>query len=220
MPSRVYFDGNPWPDGHAIVAAAFGLQIAEDEHTDELTLWARLSFTTERYAESGPGIQGTTDWASPLVWQNYQQCTMRSDEELPLGTARNPAELGGAFELRADHFDGDLARKKLAFRPYLLGHDAASHHVIRFSPHGPLSFTIDWTGRIALTYAGDYTPRYTFRAHLTDVPLANVTTFHAQTLTDATDQLRTLTRGLPEGTRLAPHPKSPSGHIRWWTLSL
>jgi hypothetical protein len=57
-----------------------------------------------------------------------------------------------------------------AFGTYLLGHDDVADHDIHLHSRQPNgTYTLDWTGRIALTYSGDDEFTYQFQAHATGV---------------------------------------------------
>jgi hypothetical protein len=72
--------------------------------------------------------------------------------------------LEGAADEAAQGDDVD-PDKTPAFRIYLTGHDAVADHRVRFKKGAiPRAFVLEWTGRIALTYAGDDELKYTFRA--------------------------------------------------------
>lgn len=60
------------------------------------------------------------------------------------------------------HFDDD----DLAFNIYLLGHDSCAGHQIRFSKTDNNNYDITWTGKIALTYAGDDEFSHDFKAQI------------------------------------------------------
>lgn len=51
-----------------------------------------------------------------------------------------------------------------AFHVYLLGHDSVADHDIVFTRQQTGGHTIDWNGRIALTYAGEEEFSHRFRA--------------------------------------------------------
>ena len=62
-----------------------------------------------------------------------------------------------------------------AFHIYLLGHDAVADHRIAFTRvPGTQLFDLDWRGKIALAYVGDYEPEHCFRAEIRGVQLPNI----------------------------------------------
>lgn len=179
---RIWFDGNPWPGGHAVKHFAWSGRLEPDGR-----LWFDLHLDTADYdAEAdpvSPPHAEAADWHSPIVWCNYHACTLSStnwaDEGstgLPVGSPDRPWSWASlAAELTADPAaegaEVDFDRTP-AFRIYLTGHDSVADHRVRIRPAGgtPGLFTVDWTGRIALSYAGDDHLKHTFRAVVKDVP--------------------------------------------------
>ncbi|PBI86593.1 hypothetical protein [Variovorax boronicumulans] len=175
-PNRIHFADNPWPEGHPVKEFRWTASVRNNE------VWFDLHLRSEDYdAEreidepEDEDIDYPSDWDAPGVWTNYHRCTLSS-------TAWGD---GGGFAVCAlsdfslAHIDGlevsiDLPppedMEDNVFHIYLLGHDAAAHHRIRFDRiAGTDRFDITWTGKIALAYAGDYTYKYDFSARLHDV---------------------------------------------------
>ena len=57
----------------------------------------------------------------------------------------------------------------LAFHIYLLGHDAVAKHKIKFVRAADSLFEIQWSGKIAQAYVGDYEFKHDFNAVLKNV---------------------------------------------------
>lgn len=178
---RIVFPGNPWPEGHAVAEFEWTARAEGEE------LWFDLHLVSaDYYAQrdiEDDGRDDTGDWEAPIVWCNYHHCTLSSTfwggherSGLRVGplSAFSPQALDGA-ELLADPHEGDgelPGGEEPAFGLYLLGHDSAADHRVRFLRRGDSDrYDLIWTGRIALSYAGDYRPRYRFEARLHDVAL-------------------------------------------------
>ena len=178
MNGRIFFTGNPWPEGHVIdefrwSAARRGANIWFDLHL------VTANYYAERDIEEDEDTDYETDWMSPGVWGNYGRCTISSSKWHRGGFLACPAS-----EYEARRIDGlrlavdpspiDLREsyETRAFHIYLLGHDSVADHELRFSrAQGSDLFNIDWRGRIALTYAGGYELEHDFRAAIAGVSL-------------------------------------------------
>ncbi|MBK9035417.1 MAG: hypothetical protein IPL61_29870 [Myxococcales bacterium] len=177
---RIWFPGNPWPDGHAIARFVWSGRL------DDRGLWFDLHLESAAYdaadrAAGGDDDDDDGDWRARNVWTNYHRCTLsstkwRSDGGFLVGTAAapfDPGQLSGG-EFRVDplptgramveDLDGDDDDDR-PFNVYLLGHDTAADHRLRFQP-GPRGAQLSWTGRLALTYAGASEFRHTFSAEV------------------------------------------------------
>jgi hypothetical protein len=95
---------------------------------------------------------------------------------VPAATPGSPFRLYDARpqRLTADPLPIEDLDAPPAFHVYLLGHDSVADHDIVFTKQETGGHTIDWTGRIALTYAGQEEFAYRFRAHIEDVVLSHV----------------------------------------------
>lgn len=174
---RIVFPGNPWPEGHAIAEFEWSARVEGEDVWFDLHLVGAKYYAEREIADDGDGA--ASDWASPIVWGNYHNCILSSVYWGESGGIRigplaqfSLAALDGA-EFVADPFDGDGelpdADEDPAFGLYLLGHDSAVDHRIRFQRRGDSDrYDLLWSGRIALSYAGDYVPRYRFEARLHD----------------------------------------------------
>ncbi|WP_194299409.1 hypothetical protein [Chryseobacterium bernardetii] len=109
------------------------------------------------------------------MWKNYHACTLSSnywgeqrgvrinklDEKLDFDTVVQNDLFSNDLPSE-NHFDGD----DLAFNIYLLGHDSCAGHQISFSKTENNRYDIRWTGKIALTYAGDDEFLHDFKAQI------------------------------------------------------
>lgn len=162
-PSRIYFKDSPYPNGHRIKEFKWSGRIDEDGQ-----LWFDFHLITEDYEVDDnhlPSVDGETvsNWHSKVVWDNYQACTLSStywgdnqgilvdttnapfsfQELIDKGLVANPLPLQSE-----DDYDN------LAFSIYLLGHDTCAGHRLAFSKTID-GMDLEWTGKIALTYAGE-----------------------------------------------------------------
>lgn len=181
MQGRIWFPGNPWPDGHRIAEFNWTGRLNEDGR-----LWFDFTLVSADYYEEADPPDGDTplpDWASPMAWGNYHRCRISStywadegDEAgLLAGEPGRPFPLGAAEPqvLQADPLPiGDP--EDLAFFVYLLGHDTVADHTVTFTPAADGTYRIDWTGRIALTYMGEEEFTHEFRAEVTDLTLGQI----------------------------------------------
>lgn len=106
-----------------------------------------------------------SDWKSKSVWHNYHTCSLGYDHgcfKLCTQEQYNPDFLDGLeIELDTPTEAGDDS----AFSIYLLGHDSVGFHRLRFERLADSNkFKILWSGKIALTYAGQNEFKYDFRA--------------------------------------------------------
>lgn len=171
--NRINFLGNPWPEGHLVKEFVWEARRKDGE------VWFDFHLRTEDYDSERPidddeDVEYPSDWDAPIVWNNYHACTLSSNYWHDGGFS-----VGQVGSISLDSLDGkevsvdspapeDIGDN--AFYVYLLGHDAAAHHRIRFSRiPGTDRFNIHWVGRIALAYAGDYEYKHEFEAKLFDV---------------------------------------------------
>jgi len=167
MQGRIAFPGNPWPEGHALHDCELGATLHP-----ELGVRLQVHLTSEDYDDDPPSLDGEDDWTSPIVWANYEGTMLSSTawgwdrySGIPIEGSFDPTDLTGTYTV--DALDGDDVEviEDPAFRIYLLGHDAACDHVVRLTRTDPSGvYDLRWTGRLALTYAGDPVPRHRFEA--------------------------------------------------------
>ena len=194
MQGRIFFEGSPWPEGHAVAEVEFSANLSEKGVSLNLHLGTEdyfLARDIKTEDEDGVPLPEYGDlpaWEHPSVWYNYHACkisnTFWSSGPSPIMLSK-PGERfsikdlsGRVFKIdpvpkledgRADpefHWEHD----DLHFHTYLLGHDAVADHEISFKQIKDGLFDIDWSGRVAMAYVGDYDFRYKFRAQLKDVP--------------------------------------------------
>lgn len=168
---RIWFPQSPWPRGHAVKEFRWSGRLEDDG-----TLWFDLHLETADYDTEGAAEEdGEGSWRSSTVWLNYYSCTLSSTawkEEgstgLLVGRVGSPlnwAMLAGTSFVTDQGSEGEETDpdRVPAFRIYLLGHDAVADHRVTFRPDGA-GVDVEWTGRIALAYGGDFVLRHTFRA--------------------------------------------------------
>jgi hypothetical protein len=176
---RIWFPGNPWPEGHRVTEFLWTGRL------DRLGwLWFDLTLKTAGYDEEfdAPDSEDEdiSDWAAPVVWNNYHACTLSSTWDDATGllaaTPERPFRLADPLpqRLTADPLPIEDLDAPPAFHVYLLGHDTVADHTVTFTGDGSSRHRIDWTGRIALSYVGDEEFRYEFRAEIHDAGLAHI----------------------------------------------
>lgn len=180
MRGRIWFPGNPWPDGHRVTDFLWAGRLDGSGR-----LWFDLRLETAGYDEEvdvpdSEADEDVPDWVAPIVWNNYHACTLGSAWDDATGllaaTPERPFRLADPAPQRlfADPLPIEDLDASPAFHVYLLGHDSVAGHTVTFTTEGPGRHRIDWTGRIALTYAGDEEFRYEFRAEIHDAGLAHI----------------------------------------------
>jgi hypothetical protein len=169
---RIYFEGNPWPEGHAIEVFEWTATKA-----DERVRFAFHLKSAKYYAEREVNNDEDSDWLASSVWGNYHACTL-SSTQWHEGSFDACAVIGYSAEqldgltLHVDKASGNVAedRDDYAFHIYLLGHDAVANHQMTFKRIAKSDFfNIRWQGDIALAYAGRLALEYKFRAEILNV---------------------------------------------------
>jgi hypothetical protein len=175
MDNRIFFKGNPFPNGHRVNKFVWSGELAPDKG-----LIFHFHLETEDYNsedESEDLEEDQPDWLSKIVWNNYHNCTLSSSAWHQGGIIVAVPERKFSFShldkltLMADPLplDQDWDPDELAFGIYLLGHDSCANHKIEIERMAGNEYRINWTGKIALTYAGKYEFEYEFEAHLNNV---------------------------------------------------
>ena len=192
MEGRIWFEGNPWPDGHAVRDFMFAGYL--NEAGIGLILHLEAADYSEEYPDSFPDDEEDEEdeesdgswWGSKFTWSNFGHATISNfnwgvdpDHLVPL------LDPGQVFDLEtlaprrylADPLvpepEGGFPADDDLFHAYLLGHDQVRGHDIRIAPgHGAGLFDLLWSGRIALIYSGEYEFRHRFRAEIRNVPFA------------------------------------------------
>ncbi|MEL6567303.1 MAG: hypothetical protein AAFQ22_02720 [Pseudomonadota bacterium] len=190
---RIWFPGNPWPDGHALKEMELWGILSGEGHPWALPgLHLHLCIRSQDYdsemgeAERDAAYDGESEeidrgidrssWQSYIVWGNYHACRIETNVGPRLGSDSEPFALdwlaGRRFELDpvdpdAEYIDFDSQ----AFHCYILGHDAVAGHDLHLKASEATGhFDIDWSGKVALAYGGDDVYRYDFRAEMRSVP--------------------------------------------------
>ncbi len=170
--NRITFFGNPWPEGHPI--KTFEWLVSERNGQ----VWFDFHLETQNYDSErfigDDDVEAQSDWEAPIVWKNYNSCILSTNDWHDGGFA-----VGRVGEVTLESLDGlEVSvdspppddRQDNAFHVYLLGHDAAAHHRIKFARvPGTDRFHIHWTGMLARAYVGDYEYKHAFEAELFDV---------------------------------------------------
>jgi hypothetical protein len=179
---RIYFRGNPWPEGHEIAVFKW---TAERRGNDA---WFHFHLETEKYyaerdIEHDDSIEYLSDWLAPSAWGNFHSCTISTNEWHPGGFRacsidQYSARTLDGLTLHVDPLPCDLHdHDSRAFHIYLLGHDTVVDHQIKFMRvSGTDLFDISWQGKIALTYVGEYAPVHAFEASIQGVRAPSLTT--------------------------------------------
>lgn len=180
MEDRIYFHGNPWPEGHKIEAFSWSGRLEPNSG-----LWFDLHLETEDYyanddPEEEEELEDISDWQAKIVWCNYHSCTLSSIYWGHSGFLVGTEQQKFNFQLLAgttysvdplSTYDFDDP----AFHTYLLGHDSAADHRIHFlNRNSHDEFTIKWDGKLALSYAGDDEFKYTFETTEIKVPFEGI----------------------------------------------
>ncbi|MGG3799587.1 hypothetical protein [Metabacillus fastidiosus] len=193
---RIYFVDNPWPDGHPIINFEWSAHFKykeEDESAGEMGLYFDLHLETADYYkeddenedEDDDNDEAVSDWKSKIVWNNYHSCTLSSTEwdnkGFLVGSDKmpfNPETLDGKefiIDFLSKDEQEDLDLDLTAFDVYLLGHDAAAFHTIKFTKIEGSTYQIDWRGKLALAYVADYEFRYDFRTFISSASFKGIT---------------------------------------------
>ncbi len=181
QPNRIYFAGNPWPEGHPVKEFQWSARLINGEVWFDLHLKS-ADYYSERGIDSSmedadaEGMEYASDWEAPIVWENYHACTLSSTYWQSRGFKACSRK-----EYCPEFFDGrefsvDPAPEQaedwddLAFHIYLLGHDSAAKHRITFEKAaGAGLFNIRWTGKIAPAYTDNYEYTHDFSVYLENV---------------------------------------------------
>lgn len=149
---RITFAKNPWPNGHGIASFAWTARVEPKK------LYFELDLRSDDYDAEAEGVTPTkeSDWAHPIVWNNYHSCHLHPDGRgFVAATDRERLDLD---RLEGRTFRVDTKPKpwdEAAFHIYLLGHDSVAKHEITFEKrHDDGAFTIVWRAKVCLSYAG------------------------------------------------------------------
>lgn len=199
MEGRIWFENNPWTNGHAIKSAELFIELSEGgEHAwppdkgvflglkiKSDTYYAEMSIeeqerTYEAKSTSNENVKNTDGWNSFPLWHNFGSCTIESSNA-QIGNVSQKYDLTtlmlGRLEFEKDRkVVPDQENALNAFTCYILGHDSVSDHEITFSDtiDSPGHFDIKWTGAVALSYVGNYNFEHRFRAELNNVAFLGI----------------------------------------------
>jgi len=170
--NRIYFKGNPWPEGHPIKKFKWSASIRDGNVWFDMHLESQ-DYYFERDIEDNEDTEYHSDWAAPIVWWNYHSCTLSSNNwhngGFKVCTVKeySPEYLDG-LEIEIDTNPESIDDwDDLAFHIYLLGHNSVAKHKIKFERIGESSeFNITWVGKIAHAYVGDYDYKHDFNVTL------------------------------------------------------
>lgn len=187
---RIWFRGNPWPDGHAVTSCEWSARVER-----ATGLWFDLHLTTANYyaedPKSGPNYHTAdgededadeSDWESKTVWCNYHSCTLSSTYWPGTGFGFLAGSKGAPLDLARigkktfafDDDPADLAPPR-PFGIYLTGHDAVSAHRVHFKREpNKRTYAISWSGKIAMAYAGSDEFKYSFHAKIKGVRFGGI----------------------------------------------
>lgn len=177
LPNRIYFEDNPWPEGHPINTFEWTANVKDGDVWFDFHLKS-AEYYAERDIDDDDDVDYESDWKAPCVWGNYHACTMSSnfwhEGGFKVCTLEEftPEFLDG-LEIEVDmHPENAEDWDDLAFHIYLLGHDAVACHKIKFIRQGDSErFSINWAGRIAQAYVGDYEFKHRFALTVENQPL-------------------------------------------------
>ncbi len=166
MENRIIFKDNPWPKGHALKTYSIHARLALDEG-----LMVLINLKIDNYYAEDEDLEdeseelGESDWTSKIVWNNYHRCTMESSGGIVVAVPNNKLDL--------TEIQNRCSMGSKEFDMYLLGHDTGQDKslVINATTAGnPQFLDLEWKGKIALTYSGDYEYAYEFKANFYNEP--------------------------------------------------
>jgi hypothetical protein len=189
---RIYFVDNPWPNGHRIINFKWGAHFKYEEVEEwegRAGLYFDLHLETADYYEEDLDEDEedaeVDDWHAKIVWNNYHSCTLSSEEwaykGFLVGSEETPFDLEVldgkeyAFDFLSEEDQEDWDPELTAFDIYLLGHDATAFHTIKFTKVENQTYQINWKGRLALAYAGDYEFRNDFHTLISSTSFIGIT---------------------------------------------
>jgi hypothetical protein len=197
---RIWFAGNPWPQGHRLVSCELVGMVdpRRGAYVDGVVERPALSLAIELksapYDEGDDPTQrdavGDNDWTSKIVWNNYGSAWIGasasgampgfqvSDGITPFQHNRDEHHfLVDQLPLQLPSFADFLQHQ--AFGCYVLGHDAVAHHNIDLhSRTSDGSYDLDWTGRLALAYSGAESFDHAFVVKASGVRLRDISLWY------------------------------------------
>jgi hypothetical protein len=166
--NRIFFPGNPWPEGHAIEAFQWTASVRDAQVWFDLHLQSaaydaerEIEETGDHEDENDGEEDFSSDWEAPGVWTNYHRCTL-SSTRWPGYAGFKVGPVSGYGFRSLDCFEATVDdpppedQAANAFHIYLFSHGAVARHRIRFERvAGTDRFDITWRGHIALSFGGD-----------------------------------------------------------------
>jgi len=208
--NRIYFKDNPYPKGHLIKEFKWSARVYPEDG-----LWFDLHLISDKYYAEDEGYEEEEDlpnWDAKIVWGNYHACSLSSTKwdigGFLVGTEQKKFDFGKMDNLffhldklpRPEDFDYD---EDLPFSIYLLGHDDCADHQISFSKNSSNKFDIEWKGKIALAYSGDYDFNHEFYAFIENILLEEIYYPEAMSEEEAIESLKKYSENF-EGLKLIP----------------
>ncbi|KPV57770.1 hypothetical protein QJ48_20220 [Paenibacillus sp. A3] len=183
--NRIFFKDNPWPNGHGIKEFEWHARLEPDSG-----IWFDLHLESEDYYaedndddEEDEVPEDAPDWKHKIVWNNYHSVILSSTywghQGFLAGSAASKLEFGKlpdtTFQVDTLPLPEEHDYEDAAFGIYLLGHDSAADHRIRFVKNaGFADYTVRWSGRIALTYVGEEEYKYAFEASIVNAVFGGI----------------------------------------------
>jgi hypothetical protein len=132
---RIWFPGNPWPEGHGVKEFSWE---AEDRDGELWFLFHLVSsdYYAERDIDDPEPTEHDSDWEAPIVWGNFHAATISSTANhrggFPVGeiqrfSINNLA--GRVFSVDRLPLDWDFNPYDLAFYAYILRSDTVADHM-------------------------------------------------------------------------------------------
>jgi len=185
--NRIFFHDNPYPKGHRIKNFVWSAHL-ETDGDKEPGLYFDFHLKTEDYYEEDDSddpeeFEPKSDWKAKIVWKNFHSCTLSSTKwhyggiKVAGENSRINIQNLQNLTLQADTLPIDMEDdyEDRAFHIYLLGHDACADHRITFvKKNDDNTYDIEWTGKIALAYIGNYDLDYEFSAYIESVKFDGV----------------------------------------------
>ena len=161
-PDRVYFKGNPWPEGHPLDAFGWKAKVVDGDVWFDFHI-ETVDYNAERDIEEDWDVEHDSDWASPEVWKNYRRCILSSWEwheggfKVCSAEDYSPEFLDG-LEIAVDAKPaGHEDDKDFAFLIYVFEHGPVGNNRFTFKRiPGTDLFDITWTGQLAKHRAGKF----------------------------------------------------------------
>jgi hypothetical protein len=89
---RIYFKDNPWPEGHRIKVCVWSAKEVDGDVWFDMHLES-FDYYSEREIEDDEDVDYPSDWAAPIVWDNYHSSTSSLLWSQLLGFPRFQAEM-------------------------------------------------------------------------------------------------------------------------------